>query len=172
MIELHRDLMFRDQQYIFPSKLAWEKSVDITLPNQSEAKVLTPTYRIFHSFLHGSIVDGLYQKGYVELRQLHELARTQFMYASDIDWEEMFVLAHEHGVDRQLYTNLYSAIKFMNFPDLANVVNSHVISSKFHHYRVCSKLRFRWFNLLDNKLHRRIRRIKSKLSIPTLVHAG
>ena len=172
MIELHRDLMFHEQQHVFPTNLAWDKSVDITLPNQSKAKVLIPTYRVFHSFLHSAVVDRLHQKGYIEIRQLHELARTQLMYGSDIDWEEMLALAHEYDIDRQLCANLYSAVKFMNFPNLAEMVNTYIMSSKFHHYRVCSKLKYGWFNLLDNKLQRRIRRFKSIFSEPIFAHAG
>ena len=172
MVELHRDLVRCSKQKIFPTKLAWEKSVDITLPNQSKAKVLIPTYRVFHSFLHSAVVDRLHQKGYIEIRQLHELARTQLMYGSDIDWEEMLALAHEYDIGRQLCANLYSAVKFMNFPNIAEMVNTYIMSSKFHHYRVCSKLKYGWFNLLDNKLQRRIRRFKSIFSEPIFAHAG
>ena len=171
MIELHRDLMFHEQQHVFPTKYAWEKTTDITLPNMAEAKVLVPTYRVFHSFLHRCIVDKLSQKGQVEIRQLHELARTQFMYSSDIDWEEMLGYAHEHDVDRQLYDNLYAASKFMNIHDLEEILNRHTMRSIFQYIRVCSKLRYNWFDTLDIRLARRMNRFRSKFSGLTRAHA-
>ncbi|MBT8112705.1 MAG: nucleotidyltransferase family protein [Gammaproteobacteria bacterium] len=162
MIELHRDLMFREQQHVFPTEYAWEKGIDIALPNLAEAKVLVPTYRVFHSFLHRCVVDKLYQKGQIEIRQMHELARAHFMYSSEIDWEEMFEYAHNHGVHRQLYANLYAASKFMRIHDLEKILNKHAMGSIFQHIRACSKLRYDWFDALDIKLARRINRPQSK----------
>ena len=162
MIELHRDLMFREQQHVFPTGYAWEKGIDIALPNLAEAKVLVPTYRVFHSFLHRCVVDKLYQKGQIEIRQMHELARAHFMYSSEIDWEEMFEYAHNHGVHRQLYANLYAASKFMRIHDLEKILNKHAMGSIFQHIRVCSKLRYNWFDTLDIKVTRRINRLQSK----------
>jgi len=157
MIELHRDLMFREQQHVFPTEYAWEKGIDIALPNSAEAKVLVPTYRVFHSFLHRCVVDSLSQKGQVELRQMHELARAQFMYASDINWEELQEYAHEHGVHRQLYTNLYIANKFMNIHGLGKIIHSkYVLKCIAQHIRVCSKLKYNWFDVLDIKIARKI----------------
>lgn len=161
MIELHRDLMFHKQQHVFPTELAWGKAIDIILPNNSRAKVLSPTYRVFHSFLHSNIVDKLYQKGCVEIRQLHELARTQFVYSSDINWNEIFDHTQKYGANRQLYANLYSAIKFMGFPKLKEVKSRHLMSSIFQHQRVCSKLKYHWFDSLDKKLQRRFKHFTS-----------
>lgn len=159
MIELHRDLMFREQQHVFPTEYAWEKGIDIALPNSAEAKVLVPTYRVFHSFLHRCVVDKLYQRGQIEIRQMHELARAHFMYSSDIDWEEMFEYAHNHGVHKQLYANLYAASKFMQIHDLEEILNKHVMGSIFQYMRACSKLRYDWFDALDIKVTRRINRL-------------
>ncbi|MGH1537610.1 MAG: nucleotidyltransferase family protein, partial [Gammaproteobacteria bacterium] len=158
MIELHRDLMFREQQHAFPTEHAWEKSIDIALPNGAEAKVLNPTYRVFHSFLHRCVVDKLYQNGQIELRQLHELARAQFMYSSDINWEEILEYAHENGVHKQLYTNLYAASKFMGIHDFKEISNRHITGSAFQYFRVNSKLKYDWFDALDIKVARRIDR--------------
>ncbi len=170
-IELHRDLMFREQQHVFPTEYAWKKTVDITLPNNAQAKVLVPTYRVFHSFLHSCIVDKLHQRGYAEIRQLHELARAQSMYSSDIDWEEMLAYAHDHSVGRQLHANLYIASKFMNIPGLKETVNKHISRSVFQYLRVCSKLKYNWFDILDIKLTRRINRFQSKFNNLTRAHA-
>ncbi|MEJ2114737.1 MAG: nucleotidyltransferase family protein [Gammaproteobacteria bacterium] len=162
MIELHRDLMHREQQHIFPTGYAWRKAIDITLPGAAEVKVLTPTYRVFHSFLHRCVVDKLDQKGHVEIRQLHELARAQFINSSDIDWEEMLGYAYDHGVHRQLYTNLYAASKFMKIHGLEKMLNKHTMRSIFQYIRVCSKLKYDWYDDLDIKLTRRISRFQSK----------
>ncbi len=170
MVELHRDLVRYSKQKIFPTKLAWEKSVDIVLPNNAEAKVLVPTYRIFHSFLHSCIIDRLHKRGYIEIRQLHELARTQLMYSYGVDWQEMLALARKHDVDRQLYANLYSATKFMNLPDLEEIVNRGNIRSTYHYLRVCAKLKFVWFNWIDKKFFGLRRRIQSKLRAPPLAY--
>jgi len=158
MVELHRDLMFYKQQHVFPTEYAWTKAVDITLPNMAKAKVLIPTYRVFHSFLHSCVVDKLSQIGQIEIRQLHELARAQFMYSSDIDWEEMLGYAHDHGVHRQLYANLYAASKFMSIHDLEEILSRHTMRSIFHYIRVRSKLKYNWFDALDIKLTRYISR--------------
>lgn len=162
MIELHRDLMFREQQHVFPTEYAWGKTIDITLPKGAKAKVLNSTYRVFHSFLHRCVVDKLYQKGQIEIRQMHELARAHFVYSSDIDWEEMFEYAHNHGVHRQLCANVYAASKFMQIHDLEEILNKHVMGSIFQYVRVCSKLRHEWFDALDIKVTRRINRLQSK----------
>ncbi len=167
MIELHRELMFSEQQHIFPTKRAWENTIDITLSGNAQAKVLNPTYRVFLSFLHNSLVDSLYLKGYVEIRQLHELARTQFVYSPDIDWGAMQSYAHEKNVSKQLDANLYAASKFMGIPEFMEFINNNVISAVLHYYRVCLKLKYSWFETLDAKLYRRKKRMRSRTNLPS-----
>ncbi len=165
MLELHRDLMFRDQQRIFPTLHAWSNTIDITLPNNAKAKVLNPTYRVFHSFLHSNVTDSLYQKGIVEIRQLHELARSYLVYGTSIDWDEMFEYAYEHGVGKQLNANLYLANKFMAVPCIkSDNINNNTISSKLNYYRVKSKFKYDWFNTFDQRLYRLKKRILSKIN--------
>ncbi len=156
MIELHRDLIHKPQQHVFPTEYAWEKSVDIVLPNSAKAKVLVPTFRVFHSFLHRCVVDKLHQKGQIEIRQLHELARAQFIHSSNINWDEMLEYARIHNVHKELYANLYTAIKFMEIQDLENILNRHSMRSIFQHIRVCKKLEYDWFDVLDKKIARRL----------------
>lgn len=163
-IELHRELMFREQQHTFPTEYAWENTIDITLPNTAEAKVLTPTYRVFHSFLHGSVVDLLHLSGHVEIRQMHELARSQLKYSSDINWQELLMYADEHRIGRKLAANLYAASKFMSFPIEDTGSNNYQVSSACHFARVYAKLKYNWFNFIDIttpivRLRRSIRRI-------------
>jgi len=157
MIELHRDLIFREQQHIFPTDFAWGKSIDITLANKAEAKVLNPTYRVFHSILHSCVVDSLAQRGQIEIRQLHELAQAQATYSADIDWEEMLQYAKEHNVHKQFHANLYAAHKFMKFRNSEDMQDLHVMNSALQYARVCSKLKHSWFDTLDTRIVRRIR---------------
>ena len=164
MIELHRDLMFHEQQHVFPTEHAWANTIDITLPNMAEAIVLVPAYRIFHSFLHRYLVDKFYHLGHVEIRNLHELARTQFIYSSNIDWDEMLAYAREHGVVKQLCANLYVASKFMNILGLDEVINRSNIESMCYYIRVCSKLKYDWFDALDKKFARRVKLLRSKFN--------
>lgn len=164
MIELHRDLMFHEQQHVFPTEHAWANTIDVALPNMAEANVLVPAYRIFHSFLHLYVVDKLYHLGHVEIRYLHELARTQFIYSSNIDWDEMLAYAREHGVVKHLCANLYVASKFMNILGLEEVINRPNIGSMCHYIRVCSKLKYDWFDALDKKLVRRAKHLRSKFN--------
>ena len=158
MIELHHEIMFREQQHVFPTEYAWTKTTNITLPNIAEAKVLIPTYRIFHCILHRCVVDKLDQKGQAEIRQLHELAREQFMHSSSIDWEEMLEYAHAHGVHKELYANLYTANKFMGIDGLEKILNKYSMRPIFQHIRVCNKLKYNWFDTLDKKVARCIHR--------------
>jgi len=161
MIELHRGLIWPGYEPIFPTDYAWEHSIDIALPNSAEAKVLEPTYRIFHSFLHSCIVDGLYSRAYAEIRQLHELARTQFEYSSDIHWDEILSYAHAHGVGKQFRANLYAAVKFMGVPEFKEMIDRNEASIILHHYRLCSKLKYGWYDTLDGIAYRVIRRLRS-----------
>ena len=167
MIELHRELMFHSQQHVLPTDYAWTNSIDITLPNKAQAKALNPTYRVFHSFLHSSLVDSLYLIGYAEIRQLHELARTHLVYSSGVNWEGMQEYAKEKGVAKQLNANLYAASKFMKIPKLKEVVDKNVISAALHYYRVCAKLRYSWFNTFDSRLYRQKKRFKAKKLLTT-----
>ena len=169
MIELHRDLIFHEQQHVFPTEYAWEKTVDITLPNMAEAKVLIPTYRVFHSFLHRSVVDLLHLSGHVEIRQMHELVRTQLKYSSEVDWQELFMYAREHRLSRKLSANLYAASKFMNLPREEIGFNGYRMASACHYARVCAKLKYDWFNFIDImkpivRLRKSIRQIPYHLS--------
>ena len=164
IVELHHELMFHKQQHVLPAEYAWAKAVDIALPNKAEAKVLTPTYRVFHSFLHRCVVDELDHKGQVEIRQLHELAREQFTHSSDIDWDEMLEYAYAHGVHKELYANLYAASKFMEIHDLEEILNKHSIRSMFHHIRVCTKLKYNWYDSIDIRLTRHLGRFHSKFN--------
>ena len=167
MIELHRELMFHEQQHVFPTEHAWKNTIDITLSENAQAKVLNPTYRIFHSFLHSSLVDSLHLRGYVEIRQLHELARTQFMYSSNIDWKVMQKYAQENGVGMQLNANLFVASKFMDIPQFMEIINNHATSAALHYYRVCSKLKYDWFDTFDARLYRMKKRIRAKGLLPS-----
>ena len=168
-IELHRELMFREQQHIFPTEYAWGNSVDITLPNKAEVKILNPTYRVFHSFLHRNVVDMFHLAGCVEIRQLHELVGSQLKYSSEIDWRELFEYAKKSGVERKLAANINIANKFMGFPKQETITNLHQVTSAFHYARVCAKLKFGWLNYIDInnlivRLRRSIRRIPFHLS--------
>ena len=156
MLELHRDLIFQAYQHAFPTNDAWKQTITITLPNKAQAKILNPTYRVFHSYLHSYMVDELYNKGYAEIRQLHELTRSILTYSSDIDWQEMFNYAKKHNVDKQLSANLYITNKFMKIPSLEKINNKHTLSSILQYARVCAKLKYSSFDNIDKKLSRHV----------------
>ena len=86
------------------------------------------------------------------------------MYSADIDWDELLMYAHDHGVHRQLYANLYAASKFMNIRDLEEILSKYTMRSIFHYTRVCSKLKYNWFDSLDSKLTRYISRFNLNLA--------
>ena len=161
-IELHRDLISRKQQHLLLTESAWRNTVDIELPNSARAKVLTPNYRILHSFIHSCIVDALHLKGYAEIRQLHELARSHYVYSSKIDWQEIMAYARKHNITEKLFANLYVAKKFMQIPDVTDIDNKYYPGAIFQYLRVCFKLRYNWFNIWDARIVRRIRRWQTK----------
>lgn len=161
-IELHRDLMFREQQHLFPTALAWDNAGDIELPNSAQAKVLTPNYRILHSFIHSCMVDKLYQAGHVEIRQLHELACSHFANASKVDWQEIADYACKRGIAKQWFANLYMISKFMHVSELEQANNRCLPNSVCQYTRVCSKLKYDWFNTLDARIVRCIKRWQSR----------
>ena len=162
MVELHHDLMFREQQYVFPTEYAWSKAVDVALSSGVYAKVLEPTYRVFHGFLHRCVVDKLDRKGQVEIRQLHELACEQYRNSSKLNWDEMLEYARGHNVHKELCANLYTAIKFMEIYDLEIVLNKQSIRSIFQYIRICKKLEYDWFDTLDKKIARRLDLYKAR----------
>ena len=151
-IELHRDLMLQNQQHYLPNHTAWENSFDITLINGVEAKVLTPTYRILHSFLHSCIADSNHLLGLVEIRQLHELSLTQLVYSNQIEWEKLTAITKSNKINHIFTANIAAAHNFMQFPKSAIGLRYNTITSKCHTYRVNAKLKYQWYNYVDAKV--------------------
>ena len=149
-------MLRKNFQHIFPTKSAWDNTINIELKEGVEAQVLNPTYRLLHSILHSCIVDSNHRLGLVEIRQLHELARTQLIYGDQLDWDRLLVIARKNNIGGILSANLKEAEYFLNVPILKQPSQINPIAANFHIFRVCAKLRYAWFDYFDTKLSERI----------------
>ena len=155
-VEIHRDLLRRHHQQFFPTELAWQNCTEIKLDTNIEAKILTPGYRIMHSFLHDYITDSLYIRGFVELRSIQEFALSYQKFNSDIDWQTLFALTSANGISHMLSSYIHSTQKFIGLPDIDQKIPQYKLKTAYHHSRVCAKLKYSWFDAIDTKIAERI----------------
>jgi len=82
VIELHEFIL----TFPYTHLLNCEKSNCQNSDGHSNAAILSPSFRLIHTYLHSDMVDRSYSLKKIDLRQLYEMSIIIANYQSQIDW--------------------------------------------------------------------------------------
>ncbi|GIU00032.1 hypothetical protein TSL6_05380 [Sulfurovum sp. TSL6] len=69
--------------------------------------ILSPTFRLIHTYIHSDIVDRSYAFKTMDLRQLYEMSRVIDKYRSEIDWRYIEEFFKTHNILSRFNNRLY-----------------------------------------------------------------
>jgi len=121
-IELHRNILGNKAlNYITYTQDKIQKS---TNPIFKDVDILTPTYRIYHAFLHTEIQDDNHRLKYLALRHLFDFTILVRKYYKDIDWNLLNQLVRSNNCKKILDDYLYMAKILFNLETPLTVDNN------------------------------------------------
>ncbi len=82
VIELHKFIL----TFPYTHLLNCEKSNSQNSDGHTNAAILSPSFRLIHTYLHSDMVDRSYSLKKIDLRQLYEMSIIIDNYQSQIDW--------------------------------------------------------------------------------------
>jgi len=83
VIEIHKSIL----TFPYSHLISCEKSNCHNSGDHSNMSVLSPSFRLIHTYIHSDIVDRNHALKKIDLRQLYELSRIIDNYQSEINWE-------------------------------------------------------------------------------------
>ena len=145
-VDLHHTLLYETAAKMLPTNTAWKQAESLEIQG-ARLQVLSPTYRLLHNILHSEIVDRNYQKGILPLRELSDLAYTQYRYKQRLDWPIIETTLVQNGKQTVLCAYLHLAYRYLGMPFPLSIRPN--LASRFHHQRCRSRIRWAWFRKLD-----------------------
>lgn len=101
-IEIHRTIL----TFPYSDLIDCKESNCQNVVNHSNMGILSPTYRLIHTYIHSDIVDRNYTFKKMDLRQLYEMSRIIDTYHTQIDWIYIENFFKTHKVWKQFYCKL------------------------------------------------------------------
>ena len=92
VIELHRSIL----TFPYSQLIACDESNCQNAANHANVALLSPTFRLIHTFLHSDIVNRNHELKQIDLRQLYEMSMIIDTYHSQIDWSYIETFFQEH----------------------------------------------------------------------------
>lgn len=127
MLELHIRI---DAKYLIPySDEICRQSQNISFDS---TQVLTPTYRLFHAFIHSEISNDYFQKDYIAIRQIYDFVIIVNKYHSEVDWDLLLTLSNRYHLTNTFLAYLYMTERLFLFqsPFKTNSIRAR------HHYKM------------------------------------
>ncbi|WP_457595989.1 nucleotidyltransferase domain-containing protein [Hydrogenimonas sp.] len=78
-------------------------------PDLPHARVLEPTWHLYHAFLHAAVVDKHHKRWRLALRYLYDFSRLAHRFGEDVDWKLLEELAIRYGHRKILQDYLFLA---------------------------------------------------------------
>jgi len=132
VIELHRSIL----TYPYSRLIDCSKSNSKDSVYHSDIAVLSPTFRLIHTFIHSEIVDRKHALKEIDLRQLYEMSILIDTYQSQIDWSFIETFFRKHKMWDQFNDILYLIVELFNIhtPILIHNAKSRLHAKTLYHF--------------------------------------
>ena len=114
-VEVHRALLASPATPLVRDEFIHQHLVPLSISG-AQLNVPDATLRIVHMLLHSGVVDRNYARGYLCLRDLHELALTQSNFDTEVDWLAIGRLMQGGGHAAVLEAWVYLAYRMFGSP--------------------------------------------------------
>lgn len=132
VIELHRSIL----TYPYSGLIDCSKSNAQDSVYHNNIAVLSPTFRLIHTFIHSEIVDRKHALKEIDLRQLYEMSILIEKYQSQINWSYIKKFFQRHQMWDQLNDILYLIDELFNIhaPILIDHAKSRLHAKILYHF--------------------------------------
>lgn len=132
VIELHRSIL----TYPYSGLIDCSKSNCQDSVHHNNIALLSPTFRLIHTFIHSEIVDRKHALKEIALRQLYEMSILIEKYQSQIDWSYIENFFHRHKMWDQFNDTLYLIDELFNIhtPILIHNTKSRLHAKTLYHF--------------------------------------